>query len=352
MIRFTLLACLAFALGGCLSIPDGVFACDDGNCPDGFRCLPTSEGSRCFEDTNGDQTWPCQGVGNIRLDQLCDEFTDCLDGSDETKCKWRLCATGGISIRTAQFCDGVIDCADESDENDCSPAQCLDAAGTTVPFAWLCDGDIDCPGYSLDPSRRIDEDQCMRCDTGSELVHSFAYCDNVIDCTDGSDELECFYCDPEKTEPLPKWTLCDWNLDCDGGWDEFFCADDLSCDGGGTMVPSLWVCDGFPDCEDGADEDALTTCLRIGIEEWPPTLTCGFDTVVAWQLCNGVTDCSDGSDEYRANCPFTCLDGTRIPREWVCDGVPNCTNGDDEAYLGEGDPPRWNDVCGGVSLPG
>jgi hypothetical protein len=351
MIRSILLACLAFALGGCLTIPDGVFSCDDGNCPDGFQCLPVGTSFRCFEDATNNETWPCQGPGSIPLSRLCDGFTDCSDGSDEAKCKTRQCGTGR-TIFTAQFCDGVPDCSDGSDEDDCSPANCHDAAGTTVPFAWLCDGDIDCPAYVQDPSRRIDEHQCMRCDDYDTLVHSYAYCDNVDDCGDGSDELECFYCDLEKAEPKPKWLLCDGANDCSGAQDEAFCATDFACDGGGTVIPSLWVCDGFGDCEDGADEDAEGTCFRDGIEVWPATLACGSTTVVAWQLCNGVSQCSDREDEWRFNCPFLCLDGMRIPRELVCDGVKDCVNGEDEAYEDEGEPPRWNDVCAGVSLPG
>lgn len=348
MIRAVFFASLALPLAGCLTIPDGVFSCDaETPCPEGFAC---ESDNRCYR---ADGDWTCRSGQLIRLAQLCDGVAQCADGSDEAKCTPRACPGGSPVLVTAQFCDGNEDCDEGEDEADCEQRPCLDGEGTMVPFAWLCDGDRDCPGFIDDPNRAVDEDQCVPCSDGSGVVHSFGVCDAWPDCADASDEQQCFYCDLANNEPYPRWVLCDGIENCEGGEDESFCDTSFVCAEPGLPdpFPAAWVCDGQNDClavGDLVGTDELESQCELEDpeersytpEEWPPVHECDGNEWPAWALCEGVTQCSDGSDELRENCPFLCLDGTRIPRSWVCDGTPDCPHGDDE----EGGP-RWDDPC-------
>lgn len=92
----------------------------------------------------------------------------------------------------------------------------------------------------------------------------------------------------------------------------------------GTMVPTDFVCDGFPDCSDGADE----------AQDCPPPEMCSDgQTLPTYSICDGFEDCSDGSDELDCPAPFQCSDGTEIPPAWICDGGPDCEDGSDEQQM-------------------
>ena len=52
----------------------------------------------------------------------------------------------------------------------------------------MCDGTSDCTDGS-------DESDCFTCDTGSTVIRNTQVCDSAPDCSDGSDEGSCFTCD-------------------------------------------------------------------------------------------------------------------------------------------------------------
>src|SRR5690606_24964461 len=161
----------ALALGGCLTIPEGVFSCFDANdCPEGFDCVS----GYCYEE-GGDGgvvgiPWECpDGSGEVLL---CDGRLECDNGADEGRCGQRQCDDGSATLRLAQFCDNVPDCDDGSDEVACAPCRDteLESTDVRIPRAWLCDGNVDCPSFVFDPGRFVDADQCLPCD-GEGVVH-------------------------------------------------------------------------------------------------------------------------------------------------------------------------------------
>ena len=99
----------------------------------------------------------------------------------------------------------------------------------------------------------------------------------------------------------------------------------IVCDDGVNLIPSHWICDGTPDCEDETDEAGC------------PEFVCddtGEVILSAWQ-CDGVEDCTDGSDEI--DCPgFDCGDGTLIPESSVCDFEIDCLTLQDEIDCDDG----------------
>jgi len=82
---------------------------------------------------------------------VCDGDEDCVDGADESDCRYFECDEGGL-IRAESECDEWADCGDRSDEEHC--------------------------GYFLCSDNQMTVDDGLRCDAEE-------------DCEDGSDELNC-----------------------------------------------------------------------------------------------------------------------------------------------------------------
>lgn len=328
MLRAALSLQLAFLFSACVTIPEGIFACEtDADCPNEMACAMDL---RCYSP-DGDE-WP--GADN-RPGYRCP--SGAISGTD--------------TIPRDAVCNGIVECFGGEDEADCENVSCFDDPDfpTLIPRAFLCDGVPDCPPIESLNGRVLDEDECMFCGDSDEMISAAYVCDGFPDCADGSDEQECFLCDNGTV--IPRWMICDGHAQCgpDGG-DERDCpsgADALLC--GDTLIPSLFWCDGAIDCCDGIpypdfecagtahpeDEDPArcTRHLRpdATVGEWPATHYCDGQNLPAWTLCQGVRECADGSDERRANCPFICNDGTRIPRSLVCDGIDDCPFGEDES---------------------
>lgn len=114
--------------------------------------------------------------------------------------------------------------------------------------------------------------------------------------------------------------------------------------GDGTGVPEEWVCDGYPDCSNGLDEQQMCP---------PPPMCDDGMALEPYSVCDGYEDCADGSDEVGCPPPFTCDDGTEIPAEWVCDAAPDCDDGSDEQQQCPVTcESQWNahyETCGEVS---
>ena len=158
--------------------------------------------------------------------------------------------------------------------------------------------------------------QQFQCQDGSCIPLAF-HCNNITDCTDGSDEADCSW-----TCTHTPCTNCTWpHCQCVNGF--------YQCESGGC-VPADVVCDGIMNCADASDERYCELICWSGTRPCSDGLLCVADD----QWCDGIQNCIDGSDEF---CPhydcagFLCHDGLKcIPVSWLSDGISDCANGEDE----------------------
>ncbi|XP_052783374.1 very low-density lipoprotein receptor-like [Mya arenaria] len=114
------------------------------------------------------------------------------------------------------------------------------------------------------------------------------------------------------------------------------CDEQFQCGRGHPMgypecVPASAVCNGFPDCSNGADERGCPNpnCGSRGMMTCNDRRTCG-------KPCDGNTQCQGLEDEIMCPkiCPkrsLLCGDGkTCVDLDRMCDGHDDCPSGDDE----------------------
>uniref|UniRef100_A0A8D9F2W7 Serine protease nudel n=1 Tax=Cacopsylla melanoneura TaxID=428564 RepID=A0A8D9F2W7_9HEMI len=97
-------------------------------------------------------------------------------------------------------------------------------------------------------------DDELPCDSGTECIAATAFCDNTVQCSDGSDEA---HCSCRALVGMAKW--CDGIFDCPRGEDELGCFDcpenTFSCDKNQTTCVQFDKrCDFTNDCNNGKDE--------------------------------------------------------------------------------------------------
>ncbi|XP_076819347.1 uncharacterized protein LOC143465083 [Clavelina lepadiformis] len=130
------------------------------------------------------------------------------------------------------------------------------------------------------------------------------------------------------------------------------CEDDAKGDSR-ECIPQSWVCDGQPDCLNGADE---IDC-RCGPGEYQCYDGVGvrfYQCINENKVCNKELDCVNMRDEYNEKCRggFQCNNGRYIPASWKCDGYDDCKDNSDEDIC-DGCPQhkcdcykKENDTCG------
>ncbi len=295
---------------GCECPLDG--AGDDGGSeiPDGWTC----------PDNYYTDTWCDCGCG--AYDPVCD---------DPSASQWDNCGAGQECVDPTS-----TDCTESASSEACSDceydftnygSECcdtawdeygIDCATLEGTYGWDCSG-CNCPGDSGEPQTCADQGlwdcgdgQCIPagyvCDGSSEFCNAGW----GPDCDNGADEgLDaCGYTDDCGVAGECGDGVCGEDEGCgdDGCFVDCGCCEaEYTCDAGseyyGYCVPDYWVCDGWDDCADAADE--------AGCDDEPE-------------------GCADGE--------FDCGDGTCIPGSWECD-VYWCDCGDcsDEADCGGDD---------------
>uniref|UniRef100_A0A8D0H854 LDL receptor related protein 1 n=1 Tax=Sphenodon punctatus TaxID=8508 RepID=A0A8D0H854_SPHPU len=186
---------------------DGADDCGDGS----------DEGSHCRNTTCSSGSFQCPGTYVCVPERwLCDGDKDCADGADEmlsagclhnsTCDEQEFLCTNRQCIPKHFVCDHDNDCGDGSDESleceypTCGPHEFRCANGRCLSNSqWECDGEFDCHDHSdealKNPRCTSSESKCndsfFLCKNG-KCIPEALLCDNNDDCTDGSDELNCF----------------------------------------------------------------------------------------------------------------------------------------------------------------
>ncbi|CAK8686048.1 unnamed protein product [Clavelina lepadiformis] len=119
-------------------------------------------------------------------------------------------------------------------------------------------------------------------------------------------------------------------------------------------IPQSWVCDGQPDCLNGADEidcrcdPGEYQCYDGGSVRF-------YQCINDSKVCNTVSDCLNMRDEHNEKCRggFQCNNGRYIYASRECDGYRNCGDNSDEDNCDYGCPQHrcdcykeGNDTCG------
>ena len=110
--------------------------------------------------------------------------------------------------------------------------------------------------------------------------------------------------------------------------------------GKAQCIPRKWVCDGDPDCVDGADENSTSLNCSTRNSCSAEQFTCGNGRCIHrnW-TCDHDNDCGDGSDagpecngKYRACSPteFACQNAKCVAKSYHCDKENDCGDWSDE----------------------
>ncbi|KAI8502448.1 hypothetical protein Bbelb_200360 [Branchiostoma belcheri] len=150
-----------------------------------------------------------------------------------------VCTDGDCDVHEV-ICDGIVDCDDGSDENNCDEERCQN--GTTISTTRVCDGTDDC-GDNSDEENCCERQGKTSCSNG-QCIHSRKGCYLDLELLD---HIPCHGINEQAT----KYSTCDDIKDCSDGSDES--CPPSACDNG-ALFHSATRCDGIDDCGDNSDE--------------------------------------------------------------------------------------------------
>ncbi|KAM6216200.1 MAM and LDL-receptor class A domain-containing protein 1 [Rhynchocyon petersi] len=186
-------------------------------------------------------------------------------------------------------------------------------------------------GGPVTPQPSPCEDDQFSCAYTFQCVPLMGKCNGQEDCTDGSDEMNCFLspapqlCSKTQfqcssNECIPSLLLCDGVPDCHLNEDESSCSNEscsngaLSCTSSNTCIPVHQRCDGFADClpfqldESSCSECPVSYCKNGGscvVEKNGPMCRCGQ----GWEgnRCHIKFDPTSADSTYTQNNIWTLL---------------------------------------------
>ena len=346
--------------------------------------------------------------------EICDGRVDCTDASDEFGCpcdeneltcdciRENSCAPRDGCISKLEVIDGFILCPNKripwgglgrilinrlnnlSECNDLGYPKCDNTTCYNSNFQ-VCIGD-ECDSSHVICTSHCDNEKCkgvFQC-TDNSLISFSQFCDGIVDCVDGSDEIKnqpgfkCNQCILPQNNLYDDYAHCNTKLDfCfDNNTECFLCWDKR------LLISADQVCNGIVDCYDLSDECLCESSLDVEIclsafddmrfkcfeneqfESWHnlfntlnenflpnsqnPFLKCStkFKSSINAILCDGRPECKDYRDECQcAIPPAFCNDSCHnlFPMgDRYCDGVEDlvwkiinnsaCPQGFDELY--------------------
>ncbi|KAH8279948.1 hypothetical protein KR054_011797 [Drosophila jambulina] len=179
--------------------------------------------------------------------------------------------------------------------------QCVED-GSCISNYNVCDSTPDCPSGSDESftvcKRPLPENLKTHCANGAELSHEAKFCNRIVDCLDGSDEL------PQLCLEDTDWRSKYWGT-CNGTGIECL---------PGECVSESKMCNDEIDCSNGLDESLEMCAYKFDSENF----RCGNGKLIDEKLvCNNHMNCLDGSDELPSVC------GGSL--NWVPVEPKNCT---------------------------
>ena len=227
---------------------------------------------------------------------ICNNYTHCRHGDDESNCEEGTCVSEGYSTGTYKLsnysrCTPWVMCNNKLDHTNCTDSKLAPLQCTVGGYMSTVSQYIICKSTVYTFSNSIHSNTSAVCDDGMDTqcvtsipgceIHKHQLCNNIIDCKGGSDE---------------KSSLCSrvTTQDCQRKY-HF-----------STRLKILvdWVNDGIVDCVNGIDED---------ITKWEHCEYSTF-TIYGKEECEDVYICPSGSPLY-------------VDIKYICDVLHSCQGG-------------------------
>ena len=300
---------------------------------------PSTAFNSCLTNCENKLTQCPDNSGSYTADEKCDGFNDCANGSDETACPTFSCGNTGTKVLARNRCDGHSDCPNGEDELNCGTSglslTCPVGSGGSAGTAGSAgkagsagaggSAGISSGGYAGTivtagtGGVSADEAGCAcggnagtaaggyagysgaagTAGTGGATVGGpMESCNKITAAVAACGDSGYVPCNPSST------TYGSCYADCIAG---------AAC---GNIMNH--ICNGYDSaiatCESNCFTTAYFHCGDVSDSQVPE-----------YYLCDGFQDCSNNADE--TGCPpqyFTCPDQSTIPMSWRCDGFQDC----------------------------